>query len=253
MKPGRHITVGIPILFFLVFLSANSLWKLFHPLTSVTAGGTTITLLEGPAGPKIIDKPIVFDQERRDLTLAYRRQHSDPSAKDTTIAPKMIILHYTAGASADFEPAWRYFNNVRAESARKDLAAAGDVNVSAHFLVARDGTIYRLMPETWMARHCIGLNHVAIGIENVGNGTRFPLTDEQVEADAALVRYLKGKYPEIQYLIGHHEYREMEKTPLFLELDPEYRNRKPDPGPAFMEKVRERVKDLGLKGPPTGS
>jgi len=26
------------------------------------------------------------------------------------------------------------------------------------------------MPETWMARHCIGLNHVAIGIENVGDG-----------------------------------------------------------------------------------
>ena len=32
--------------------------------------------------------------------------------------------------------------------------------------VDRDGTICRLMPETWMARHVIGLNYSAIGIEN---------------------------------------------------------------------------------------
>ena len=39
-----------------------------------------------------------------------------------------------------------------------------------------------------MARHCIGLNHVAIGIENVGDGEKLPLTPAQVQADAALVR-----------------------------------------------------------------
>jgi len=44
------------------------------------------------------------------------------------------------------------------------------------------------MPETWMARHAIGFNHVAIGIENVGDGARWPLTDAQADADAALVR-----------------------------------------------------------------
>jgi hypothetical protein len=43
----------------------------------------------------------------------------------------------------------------------------------------------------------------------------------------------------------------MEGTPLFVELDPKYRNQKPDPGPAFMDKVREKVKDSGLKGPPS--
>ena len=48
----------------------------------------------------------------------------------------------------------------------------------------RDGAVYRLMPETWMARHTIGLNRVAIGIENVG-GPRWPLTPEQLRADAA--------------------------------------------------------------------
>lgn len=70
-----------------------------------------------------------------------------------------------------------------------------------------------------------------------------------MNADAALVRYLAKKYP-ITHLIEHQEYRRMEKTPLFLELDPKYRNQKPDPGPDFMRKVREQLKDLNLQGPP---
>jgi N-acetyl-anhydromuramyl-L-alanine amidase AmpD len=182
-----------------------------------------------------------------DLTLAYRRQHQDPGAKDIFIQPRMIILHWTAINS--FESAWNYFNRTHAEAERKDLAAAGDVNVSAHFLIDRDGAIYQLMPETWMARHCIGLNHVAIGVENVGDGEKFPLTDAQVKANAALVRYLAKKFP-VQYLIGHMEYRAMERTPLFLERDPKYRNTKPDPGTEFMQRVRAMVADLKLQGAP---
>jgi N-acetylmuramoyl-L-alanine amidase len=105
------------------------------------------------------------------------------------------------------------------------------------------------MPETWMARHCIGLNHVAIGIENVDDGQKFPLTDAQATANAALVRYLKARYP-IEYLIGHMEYRRMEGTALFAERDPKYRNNKPDPGNDFMRKVRALVEDLKLQEPP---
>src|SRR5262249_5635677 len=112
-----------------------------------------------PGGLRIKNKPIQFDQERIQLTLAYRRLHQDPAAKDINIQPKMVILHWTGISS--FESTWNYFNRTRAEAARSELAAAGEVNVSAHFLVDRDGTIYRLVPETWMARHCIGLNHVA--------------------------------------------------------------------------------------------
>ena len=195
----------------------------------------------------IVDKPINFDQERTRLTIAYRRLHQAPKANDVIIQPKMIILHWTGISS--FKAAWNYFNNTRAEAAREQLASAGEVNVSAQFLVDRDGTIYRLMPENWMARHCIGLNHVAIGVENVGGEEKLPLTDAQVKADAALVRYLAGKYP-ITHLIGHMEYRQMEGHPYFLELDPRYRNRKPDPGKDFMAKVRALVADLKLQGPP---
>jgi N-acetylmuramoyl-L-alanine amidase len=200
------------------------------------------------AKPLFIDKFINYNQERIDLTIAYRRAHQDPKASDVIIQPKMIILHWTAIDS--LSSTWNYFNRTRAEAARDQLAAAGDVNVSAQFLVDRDGTIYRLMPENWMARHCIGLNHVAIGVENVGDGDKHPLTDAQVAADAALVRYLAAKYP-ITHLIGHLEYRDMEGTLYFVELDPKYRNRKPDPGNLFMSKVRALVADLKLQGPPT--
>ena len=195
---------------------------------------------------KIVDRPIKFDEERIQLTIAYRRIHQNPEISDVLIQPKMIILHWTDVNS--LTSAWNYFNRTRAEADRTQLAAAGEVNVSAQFLVDRDGTIYRLMPENWMARHCIGLNHVAIGVENVGDGGKFPLTDAQVKADAALVRYLVKKWP-ITHLIGHMEYRQLEGHPYFLELDPKYRNRKPDPGAEFMKKVRELVGDLGLKGP----
>jgi len=194
---------------------------------------------------KIVDRPISFNQERIQLTIAYRRIHQDPGISDVIIQPKMIVLHWTGSGS--FTSAWDYFNRTRAEADRAQLAAAGEVNVSAQFLVDRDGTIYRLMPENWMARHCIGLNHIAIGIENVGDGGQLPLTEEQIQADAALVRYLAHKWP-ITHLIGHMEYRQMEHHPYFLELDPKYRNQKPDPGAEFMSKVRALVADLKLQG-----
>ena len=196
-------------------------------------------------GLLFVDAPIRWTDERAQLTLEYRRRHSDPDARDLTIAPTVIVLHYTDGDSAAGTRA--YFDNVRIEAARKDLARAGAVNVSAHFLVDRDGTIYRLQPETRFARHCIGLNHIAIGIENVGDGDRHPLTDAQVEADAALVRDLAARYP-ITHLLGHYEVMKLRDSPLYVERDTAYHNDKPDPGERFMAKVRERVADLGLHG-----
>ena len=205
------------------------------------------TAAESPESLRIVDQPIPFDKERIQLTLEYIHKHYAMEAEDITIRPQAIVLHYTV--TPTFDSTWTYFSHTRIEAARAELERQGELNVSAHFLVDRDGTIYRLMPETWMARHCIGLNRVAIGIENVGDGAKYPLTDRQVEANASLVRYLAGKYS-IAYLLGHNEYRRMEKTPLFLELVPGYRTAKSDPGDEFLRRVRERLTDLHLKAPP---
>ncbi|HFE46118.1 MAG TPA: N-acetylmuramoyl-L-alanine amidase [Nannocystis exedens] len=198
--------------------------------------------------PALRERPIRYDDQRQALTLEYRRLHEGGDPQSVIIEPRMVVLHHTGGSSVD--SAWRYFNRPTIESGRKTLAKAGNVNVGAQFLVDRDGTILRLMPENWHARHCIGLNHIAIGIENVGDGTQHPLTEAQIKADAALVRYLAQVYP-ITHVIGHHEANKMRKHPYFHEEVAGYRTRKGDPGPAFIAAVRERISDLNLKGPPT--
>jgi N-acetyl-anhydromuramyl-L-alanine amidase AmpD len=200
--------------------------------------------------PKIIDKPIRFDEERVKLTVEYRRRHQDPEAADERITPRMIVLHYTDGDS--LLGTWRYFDETKIGADRPELARAGQVNVSAHFLVDRDGTIYRLVPETTMARHAIGLNHLAIGVENVGDGKKHPLTDAQVEADAALVRWLVAHHTTITHLIGHQEADRFaeKKHPYWLERDPKYKNGSEDPGSEFLKKVRAKVADLKLDGAP---
>jgi len=196
----------------------------------------------------IRERPITYDAARRQRTLAYRRRHQDPAADDITIEPRMIVLHHTGGG--ELEATWRYFERPVIDPSRTSVARGGELNVSAHFLVDRDGAIVRLMPETWMARHCVGLNHLAIGVENVGDGATFPLTDAQLAADVALVRDLKRRFPGITHLIGHHEFRAFEGHAYYSELDPAERPPQEDPGPAFMRAVRAELSDLGLAGPP---
>lgn len=196
---------------------------------------------------EITDKPVSFSKERVELTKDYIKTHYDIDAEDITIKPKIIVLHWTA--VDDFDDCYDIFNNETLGGSRPDLQSAGQVNVAIQFLVDRDGDVYRLMPETWMARHCIGINYNSIGVENVGGANSIDnLTDEQIEANIELVRYLVKKYPSIEYLIGHHEYREFEGHPLWLELDENYRTKKYDPGDRFMSAVRNAVNDLDLKG-----
>lgn len=201
---------------------------------------------------QIIDKPIDFGKERVEMTKAYIKSQYGKTVSSIEIVPKIIVLHWTAEMS--FEKSFNRLKPQKLLSDRKDIAAASALNVSSQFMVDRDGTIYRLMPENWMARHVIGLNYNSIGIENVGGkGDKSnDLTPEQLQANIALIGYLKGKYPTIEYLIGHHEYTHMESTPLWLEKDSSYRTVKNDPGKRFMSDVRKAVEFMHLKTPPKG-
>ena len=204
----------------------------------------------GTQGLKIVDKPIDFGKERIEMTKAYIKKHYGFEVENIEIEPKIIVLHWTAEMS--FDKSFKRLQPQKLFSDRKDIAKASALNVSSQFLIDRDGTIYRLMPENWMARHVIGLNYYSIGVENVGGegNKKDDLTPAQLKSNIALVRYLKEKYSTITHLIGHHEYRQMENTDLWLELDKGYRTKKSDPGDAFMSKVREAVSDLNLSAPP---
>ncbi|WP_373516744.1 peptidoglycan recognition family protein [Pricia sp.] len=196
---------------------------------------------------EIIDKPIIFDESRKELTLDYLEDHYGLQQDTPTIDPKMIVLHWTAIPT--FEGSFDAFKDVKLPSWRPDLENASALNVSSHFLVDQDGTIYRLMPETIMARHVIGLNHAAIGVENVGGNEGKPLTEAQLKSNIALVEYLVHTY-NIEYLIGHYEYTNFENHPLWLEKDDGYRTKKTDPGQDFMRKVRQATAKLNFKENP---
>ena len=198
---------------------------------------------ERAGSPEILQTPIAFSKTREDLTLQYIRMHYDRSATGITITPQMIVLHWTAGLTT--ESALATFAPERLPPGRPELLRGGDLNVSAHFLVSQDGTIRQLMPGSKMARHVIGLNHVSIGIENVG-GPSLPLTSRQVAANEVLIRYLVTQLLSVRYLIGHFEAASFRGTPLWTELMVGYEDGKIDPGTVFMNEVRRTVADLRL-------
>ena len=100
-----------------------------------------------------------------------------------------------------------------------------------------------------MLRHTIGLNHTAIGIENIADGMALPLTEEQIAANIRLIEYLAQKH-EIDYVIGHHEYQRFVGHPLWKETDPNYLTEKTDPGDANMKLIRAGLSGLSLKALP---
>ena len=110
---------------------------------------------------KIIERPIIYDSTRKALSLQYLQERHNLTLTEPSISPKIIVSHWTAIPT--FEGSFNAFNPVLLPNARKELKGASPLNVSIHFLVDRDGTIYRLMPENLMARHVIGLNWCAFG------------------------------------------------------------------------------------------
>jgi len=190
---------------------------------------------------RIFDKPITWNAEREQLSLNYLKERHGLVQNTATIKPQMVVVHWTAIPT--IEVTFDVFNPITL-GGRADLTGASNLNVSSQFLIDRDGTIFRLLPETTFARHVIGLNYLAIGIENIGSDN-MPLTNAQLEANERLIRYLKRKYP-IDYVIGHHEYQRFQKTDLWKETDPNYRTVKSDPGDEFMIRLRKKLTDIYL-------
>ena len=94
-----------------------------------------------------------------------------------------------------------------------------------------------------MARHCVGLNSFAIGIENFGGeNNRQNLTTNQLLTNIELISYLSQKYDTIEYIIGHYEYFHFIEHPLFLEKDNSYFTDKVDPGKVFMDSIKMKLK-----------
>lgn len=92
-------------------------------------------------------------------------------------------------------------------------------NVSSHYLIGRDGTIYQLVDEKDIAFHAgksflpdgsSGINTRSIGIELVTNQTDSP-TPAQLSQVVALVKHLKTKYP-VKHILRHSDIAPDRKT-----------------------------------------
>lgn len=187
-----------------------------------------------------VDTIDILSDNKLELTESYSLRHYGVST--FKLIPQMIVVHYTVIPTLE-ETISLFKNDYLAED-RKDINQYGSLNVGIHYIVDKDGSIYHLMPDTIMARHVIGFNHISIGIENIARNDK-ELTVQQLKSNAKLIHYLVEKHPNIKYLIGHDEYTTSSYThwELYLELDSTYHpHDKPDPGIKFMADLRDALK-----------
>jgi N-acetylmuramoyl-L-alanine amidase len=97
---------------------------------------------------------------------------------------------------------WHTFANDRPDVELHELPG-----VCSHYVIDRDGTVYRLVPTSLMCRHTVGLNWTAIGIEHVGTSDGQVMGNRlQRRASLRLTRYLQGRYGiRTRDVIGHNE------------------------------------------------
>jgi N-acetylmuramoyl-L-alanine amidase/YARHG domain len=196
---------------------------------------------------EVFDKPIVFNDLRIKLTKEYAKIHYGVSSADIEFIPRMIVIHRT-GLKDLKESLERMQPVSRPSAAGSSATRKEEVNGSAHYLVDRDGTVYSLMKESYIARHVVGLDRHAIGIQNVGQDEN-ALTDAQVVSNAKLVRFLRRKYDTIKWLVGNSESFAFDGAALWEEKQA-HEKVDGNPGAAFMTRLRKRVADLDLKATP---
>jgi N-acetylmuramoyl-L-alanine amidase len=151
--------------------------------------------------PKIVWTPIPFGAKRKAETVAYTRRHYGTFLKPTWQLknPRVIVIHYT---EASYSSTFNTFASDVPDSELHELPAT-----SAHFVIDTDGTIHQLVSLGTMARHTVGLNWTAIGIEHVGFSDAQVLGDRrQITASLHLVRWLRCRYGiAVKNVIGHNE------------------------------------------------
>lgn len=94
--------------------------------------------------------------------------------------PRLFIVHMMQGT---LEGTDSWFRNPRSE-------------VSAHFGVGRDGTIYQWVDTEDIAWHAVAANPHSIGVEHEGYSGQ-PLTARQLDATGELLAWAHRQYPAI--------------------------------------------------------
>ncbi len=161
------------------------------------AVSSSVSARQGAPRPRIVLKPIPFGPARLAETRAYARRHYGIDSW-RLVHPHVIVEHYTASDS---------FASAYATFASNASNLGEQPGVCAHFVIDKDGTIYRLVPPSIICRHTVGLNYTAIGIEHVGTSDGQILADRrQLDASLRLTLWLMSRYGiRLRNVIGHNE------------------------------------------------
>lgn len=141
----------------------------------------------------------------------------------------LIVIHGISLPPGEFGNGWidRFFLNELPAAAHPYFATIANVTVSAHVLIARDGTLTQYVPfvrRAWHAgksQHCgrTACNDFSVGIELEGTD-ELPYEAAQYRVLGELVAALRRAYPSLRDadVVGHSDIAPGRKT---------------DPGPAF--------------------
>ena len=141
----------------------------------------------------------------------------------------LIVLHGISLPPGEFGNGWidRFFCNDLPAAAHPFFATVQNLTVSAHALIARDGTLTQYVPfdrRAWHAgksEHCgrSGCNDFSVGIELEGTDD-LPYSSAQYRALGKLIVALRRAYPPLRRaeIVGHSDIAPGRKT---------------DPGPSF--------------------
>ncbi|HUO66704.1 MAG TPA: 1,6-anhydro-N-acetylmuramyl-L-alanine amidase AmpD [Gammaproteobacteria bacterium] len=163
--------------------------------------------------------------------------NSDERPPETTL--DLIVVHGISLPPGRFGEGWidRFFQNELPATADPYFATIAELKVSAHALVARDGSLTQYVSfnrRAWHAGRSVycgrsACNDFSVGIELEG-ADDIPYTRPQYEKLAALVRALRRAYPSLRGadIVGHSD------------IAP---GRKSDPGTAFDWKALHKLLD----------
>ena len=101
---------------------------------------------------------------------------------NTRTKTERIILHHAAATTCTVEQVHQWHLN------------NGWAGIGYHFLVRKDGSIYRGRPEDKVGAHATNHNSNSIGVCAEGNFQNETMPEAQKESLKELVAYIKGKY-----------------------------------------------------------
>lgn len=141
---------------------------------------------------------------------------------------EMVVIHSTGGPTCDTptgRPIW-----VKAGSLQANLRfIEAHPKLGIHYMIDRDGTLARSVPEDQVAHHVFGHSPRSIAIELINDGDGVdPFPEPQVRAVTALLQDIARRHGLLRAAVKRHSDLDLSTLPC-----DRAQRRKVDPGPAF--------------------